>query len=151
MTLKPYLCRFNHASLTDMLPRFYLHVTTATRGNNILDKVYTNRKDSYKSTPVPYLGLSDHISIMMVPASQPVLKNSKPVQKTITLWPDDTACVLQDCIGYTDWQISGKRRLMNERWIWRSMQHQSLATSVNASVMSLPPGQLPSALTRSHG
>lgn len=57
-----------HVSLTDMLPRFYQHVTIATCGNNILDKVDTNRKDSYKSTPLPHLGLSDHISVMMVPS-----------------------------------------------------------------------------------
>lgn len=77
-----------------MLPRFYLHITIATHGSNILDKVYTNRKDSYKSTPIPYLGLSDHTSVMMVLAYQPVLKTSKLVQKTITLWPDDAACAL---------------------------------------------------------
>lgn len=38
---------FYHVSLMDMLPRFYQHVTIATCGNNTLDKVYINRKDSY--------------------------------------------------------------------------------------------------------
>lgn len=75
-----------------MLPRFYQHVTIATCGNNTLDKVYTTRKDSYKSIPLPHLGNSDHISVMMVPAYQPVLKTSKPVQMTITLWADDAFC-----------------------------------------------------------
>uniref|UniRef100_A0A3B1IEK6 Reverse transcriptase domain-containing protein n=1 Tax=Astyanax mexicanus TaxID=7994 RepID=A0A3B1IEK6_ASTMX len=76
-----------------------------TRGNNTLDHVYSSVKDAYKAFPRPHLGLSDHISIMLVPAYHPPLRRSKPTQKTITVWPSDGAAVLQDCFGCTDWQV----------------------------------------------
>lgn len=82
---------FNHVKLTDTLPRFYQHVSIATRGNNTLDRVYTNKWDSYRAVPCLHLGFSDYISIMLAPAHHPVLKANKPTQKTITVWPRGAA------------------------------------------------------------
>ncbi|XP_068604292.1 sorting nexin-7 [Brachionichthys hirsutus] len=96
---------FNHVNLTDILPRFHQHVNIATRGNNTLDRVYTNRKDSYRATPRPHLGLSDHISIMLVPSYRPVCRSTRPTQKSTTVWPGDAASKLQDCFERTEWQI----------------------------------------------
>ncbi|KAI4901454.1 hypothetical protein NFI96_022824 [Prochilodus magdalenae] len=96
---------FNHVNLTNILPRFYQHIDIPTRGNNTLDRVYTNIRDAYRAVPHPHLGLSDHISIMRVPAYHPPLRRSRPTQKTITVWPSDADAVLQDCFGCTDWHV----------------------------------------------
>ncbi|CAI5678409.1 unnamed protein product [Oreochromis niloticus] len=94
---------FNHVNLTDILPRFHQHVTIPTRGNNMLDRVYTNMRDTYRAVPRPHLGLSDHICIMLVPAYHPPLQHSKPTQKTV--WPNDGDSELQDCFECAAWQV----------------------------------------------
>ncbi len=57
----------------------------ATRGNNTLDFVYTTVKNAYKA--------------------EPVLKLAKPVQKQITVWPDNATSALQDYFKDTDWNM----------------------------------------------
>lgn len=37
---------FNHVKLTDILPLFHQHVSMATKGNNMLDCVYTNKQEA---------------------------------------------------------------------------------------------------------
>ncbi|KAL0174662.1 hypothetical protein M9458_030630, partial [Cirrhinus mrigala] len=96
---------FNHANLKSVLPKFYQHVNFATRGNNTPDLVYTTEKNAYKAEPHPHLGYSDHISVMLMPAYRPLLKLTKPVQKQITVWPDDATSTLQDCFQCTDWNM----------------------------------------------
>ncbi|KAI3375424.1 hypothetical protein L3Q82_021910, partial [Scortum barcoo] len=75
------------------------------RGNNTLDRVYTNKRDAYRAVPHPHLGFSDHISIMLVPAYRPLLRRHTPTQRTITVWPSDAVPALQVCFQPTDWQI----------------------------------------------
>ncbi len=87
---------FNHANLKTVLPKFYQHVHFATRGNNTLNFVYTTEKNAYKAVPHPHLGYSDHISVMLIPAYRPLLKLAKPVQKLITIWPENATSTLQD-------------------------------------------------------
>ncbi len=96
---------FNHANLKAVLPKFYQHVNFATRGNNTLDFVYTTVKNAYKAVPRPHLGYSDHISVMLIPAYRPLLKLAKPVQKLITIWPENATSSLQDCFQCTDWNM----------------------------------------------
>ncbi len=96
---------FNHANLKTVLPKFYQHVNFATRGNNTLDFVYTTGKNAYKAEPRPHLVYSDHISVMLIPAYRPLLKLAKPVQKLITIWPNDATSTLQDCFQCTDWNM----------------------------------------------
>ncbi len=96
---------FNHANLKTVLPKFYQHVNFATRGNNILDFVYTTVKNAYKAVPRPHLGYSDHIYVMLIPAYRPLLKLAKPVQKLITIWPENATSTLQDCFQCTDWNM----------------------------------------------
>ncbi len=96
---------FNHANLKTVLPKFYQHVNFATRGNNILDLVYTTVKNAYKAVPRPHLGYSDHISVMLIPAYRPLLKLAKPVQKLITIWPENATSTLQDYFQCTDWNM----------------------------------------------
>ncbi len=96
---------FNHANLKTVLPKFYQHVNFATRGNNTLDFVYTTVKNAYKAVPRPHLGYSDHISVMLIPAYRPLLKLAKPVQKLMTIWPENATSTLQDCFQCTDWNM----------------------------------------------
>ncbi len=73
--------------------------------NNTLDFVYTTVKNAYKAVPRPHLGYSDHISVMLIPAYRPLLKLTKPVQKLITIWPENATSTLQDCFQCTDWNM----------------------------------------------
>lgn len=43
-------------------PNPCLHISCPTRGNNILDLVYTNIAEAYKAISLPHLGQSDHLS-----------------------------------------------------------------------------------------
>ena len=83
-----------------------VQVKIATQGNNTLDKVYTNRRETYRAFPRPHLCSSDHISIMLAPAYCAVLKNKKATEKDITVWPSGAISMLRDCFECTDWQMS---------------------------------------------
>ncbi len=96
---------FNLTNFKTVLPKFYQHVNFATRGNNTLDFVYTTVKNAYKAEPSPDLRYSDHISVMLIPVYRPLLKLAKPVQKHITVWPDNATSALQDCFQDTDWNM----------------------------------------------
>ncbi|KAL0152069.1 hypothetical protein M9458_052623, partial [Cirrhinus mrigala] len=63
------------------------------------------KKNAYKAEPRPHPDYSDHISVILIPAYRPLLKLTKPVQKQITVWPDDATSTLQDCFQYTDWNM----------------------------------------------
>ncbi len=68
--------------------------------------LYNSEKRIQSWTPPhPHLGFSDHISVMLIPAYRPLLKLAKPVQKQITLWPDNATSALQDCFQDTDWNM----------------------------------------------
>ncbi|KAI3358987.1 hypothetical protein L3Q82_015367 [Scortum barcoo] len=123
---------FNHVNLTDTLPKFYQHVTIPTRGNNTLDRVYTNKRDAYRAVPHPHLGFSDHISIMLLPACRPLLRRHTPTQRTITVWPSDAVPALQDCFSAQTGRFSGRQLSVRERWTWRSIHRLSSATSASA-------------------
>ncbi|KAK0137023.1 hypothetical protein N1851_026795 [Merluccius polli] len=59
---------FNHANLKTVLPKLYQHVNFPTREKNTLDLVYTSLKGAYKASPLPHIGLSDHLTVMLMPA-----------------------------------------------------------------------------------
>lgn len=79
---------FNHISLKTVFPRFKQYVDFKTRGENILDLVYSNTAEAYKVIPQPHLGLSDHKSVLLVPAYKPMLKRARATQSHIRVWPD---------------------------------------------------------------
>ncbi len=62
-------------------------------------------KNAYIAELRPHLRYSDHISVMLIPAYRPLLKLAKPVQKQITVWPDNATSALQDCFQDTDWYM----------------------------------------------
>jgi hypothetical protein len=56
---------FNAGKLKSVLPNFYQHVKCATRGETILDHLYSTHRDGYKALPRPPFGKSDHTSILL--------------------------------------------------------------------------------------
>lgn len=91
-----------------------LHVDFPTRGNNILDLVYTIHKGTYKAIPLPHLGLSDHINVMLMPDRQRV-KAIKPVRKNVRVWPEGASSALQDCVEKTDWGMFKEAAIYNNQ------------------------------------
>ncbi|KAK0145556.1 hypothetical protein N1851_015510 [Merluccius polli] len=96
---------FNHANLKKVLPKFKQYVDFPTRGNNVLDCVYCNITGGYRATPLPHLGQSDHSTVMLIPAYQPLVKRTKPIVKVTRSWPDGAISALQDCFDTTDWDM----------------------------------------------
>ncbi|KAI5085415.1 hypothetical protein C0J45_23129 [Silurus meridionalis] len=96
---------FNHANLKTVLPKLHQYVDFATRGANTLDLVYTNIPAAYYAEPRPYLGYSDHCSVMLIPAYRPLIRRSKPVLKQVKTWPEGATSALQDCFECTDWDM----------------------------------------------
>ncbi len=95
---------FNHANLKTVLPKFYQHVKFATRRNNTLT-LFTHRKERLQGCTPPPPQVLRHISVMLIPAYRPLLKLAKPVQKLITIWPENATSTLQDCFQCTDWNM----------------------------------------------
>ncbi|CAJ1076957.1 uncharacterized protein LOC125983400 [Xyrichtys novacula] len=96
---------FNHADLKTVLPKFYQHVKCTTRGDKTLDKVYSNIKLGYRAKPLPHLGQSDHLSLLLIPAYAPLRKSTPTITKTVTTWPDGASQQLQDCLDRTNWEV----------------------------------------------
>uniref|UniRef100_A0A8C5DT67 Reverse transcriptase domain-containing protein n=1 Tax=Gouania willdenowi TaxID=441366 RepID=A0A8C5DT67_GOUWI len=96
---------FNHANPKSVLPQLHGHIKFPTRGNNILDNVYTVNKGAYKALPLPHLGASDHSTVMLMPAYRPLVKAIKPVRKQVRVWPEGSTEALQDCFSTTDWSM----------------------------------------------
>ncbi len=96
---------FNHADLKNVFPKIHQHVAFPTRGKNTLDFVYTTQRGAYKALPLPHLGASDHITVMLMPAYRPLVKVIKPIHKQIQVWPEGSSEALQDCVDTTDWNM----------------------------------------------
>ncbi len=68
-----------------------MHIDFPTRGNNTLDFVYTTQRGANKTLPLPHLGASDHITVMLMPAYRPLVKVIKPIHKQIQVWPEGSS------------------------------------------------------------
>lgn len=68
----------SQACLKSVLPKFTQYVNCATRGNNTLHHVYCNLKYAYRTVPLPHLGLSDHLSLLLLLAYTPLRRTAKP-------------------------------------------------------------------------
>lgn len=96
---------FHYADLKAAPHKFHQHVKWATRGVNTLDKVYSNIKQGYKARPLPHLGQSNHLSLLLIPACKPLRKTAPIITKTVTTWPEDASQQLQDCFDRTNWEV----------------------------------------------
>ncbi|KAK0136949.1 hypothetical protein N1851_026882 [Merluccius polli] len=94
---------FIQANMTTVFPHFHQYVNFATRGENTLDRIYSNIKWAFKTAPRPHLGSSDHLSVMLIPAYKPLLTRNKPTVKQVRVWPAGAMEALQDCFEHTDW------------------------------------------------
>jgi hypothetical protein len=70
---------FNAGKLKSVIPHFYQHVKSTTRGKKILDHLYSTHRDVYKALPRPPFGKSDHNFILLIPAYKQKLKQEAPV------------------------------------------------------------------------
>ena len=102
---------FNRTNLKTVLPKLYQHVKCATRGDNTLDKVYTNIKNGYRARQLPQLDQSDHMSLLLIPAYKPIRKSAPITTKTVKTWPEGAMEQLQDCFATTDWSVFENRDL----------------------------------------
>ena len=96
---------FNRACLKAVLPKFIQYVKCATREGRILDHVYCNIRHAYRAVPQPHIGLSDHLSLHLIPAYTPHIRKNKPTTRTINTWPEDALSQLQDCFSTTEWGL----------------------------------------------
>ncbi len=109
-------------TLISVFPKIHQHVDFPTRGNNTLDFVYTTQRGAYKALPLPHLGTSDHITVMLIPAYRPIVKVTKPVHKQIQVWPEGSSEALQDCFNTTDWNMFKQAATYNNTTVmplWR--------------------------------
>ena len=88
-----------------MLPKLPQHVKCATREANTLDKVYSNIKLSFRAKPLPHLGQSDHVSLLLIPAYTPLRKSAPTTSRTVKTWPEGASQQLQECFESTNWDV----------------------------------------------
>lgn len=81
-----------------MLLRLYHYFKCATRGANILDKVYSNLKLGFRASPLPHLGQSDHLFLLL-------RKTASPITKIVKTWPVCASQQMQDYFDRTDWDV----------------------------------------------
>ncbi|KAM9358386.1 beta-1,3-galactosyl-O-glycosyl-glycoprotein beta-1,6-N-acetylglucosaminyltransferase-like [Symphorus nematophorus] len=58
---------------------------STTRGNNMLDQAYTNRRVAYRAVPRLHLGFSDHIKIMLILAHGPIFREAATNEDRVDL------------------------------------------------------------------
>lgn len=104
-TLSIVLGDFNQVNMRTVLPDFRQQVTCPTRGDRTLDHCYCKLKGAYKSVPRANFGNSDHSTVLLIPAYKQKLKQSKPTQRTIQVWSQESVDQLQDCFEQTNWDL----------------------------------------------
>lgn len=57
---------------------------------------------AYRAVAAPHLGVSDHISVELIPAFKPLICRSKPIITTVKVWTEAASSALQDCFEHTD-------------------------------------------------
>ncbi len=115
---------FNQTDLRRVLPKFHRHVYTPTRGSNILDHVYMNIPSSYKALPCPHFGLSDHISLLLLPTYSQLIKRVKPSEKIVQVWTHGATSALQDCLSAQTGTCSETLPLRRTTSILRNIHHR---------------------------
>lgn len=61
---------FNKGNLSQELPKYRQFVKCPTREKNTLDHCYTTVSNAYHAVPRAALGLSDHVTIHLIPLIQ---------------------------------------------------------------------------------
>lgn len=84
---------------------FQQYVNNSTRKNKILDKCYGNVKDAYAAKIRPPLSNLEHNTIQWIPTFRSVIKRSKPVSKTVSVYQDVNKEGLSGCFLAMDWDV----------------------------------------------
>ncbi len=64
---------FNHADLKSVFPKIQQHVDFQ-QGKKYAGLCLHHQRGAYKALPLPHLGASDHITVMLMPAHRPLVK-----------------------------------------------------------------------------
>ncbi len=75
---------FNKANLRQVMPNFYQHVSSPTRGPNILDHCYSQCKNAYNARSLQAFGKLDHAVICLTPEYKQRLIQEPPVEREVT-------------------------------------------------------------------
>lgn len=76
-----------------------------TRKKNILNHVYFNIKQAYRTLPQSHASQSDHLSLYLKPAYTPCRIQTNPIRKLISVWVGNTVSQLQDCSIKREWSV----------------------------------------------
>lgn len=95
---------FNYVDIRTVPSKFLQHMNCNLRGANILDKVYPNNKLGCRARPLPHLGQSDQMSLLLI-MMHPPQESALPTTRIVKTWPDDASKQLQDCYNRTCWDI----------------------------------------------
>ena len=93
---------------------------------NLMDKVYSNIRKGCIATPLPHLGLSDHMSMSMFLI---VRRRAHPLSKSVKIWPESGFHQLQNYFENTVWSSNTKTK--------RSTPYLCSPTSTSVSTTSL--------------
>lgn len=104
-SVKIILGDFNQFELDEYIPNYDQYVKCTTRGENTLDKMYCNVKDSYRVIKKPPLGKADHNMLYCVPKYKQLLKREKCTKINVRDWDEDHEIRLQGCFDCTDWSV----------------------------------------------
>lgn len=96
---------FNHCNLRKNIPKLHQFVNFPTRGNNILDKCYSNIRNAYTAVSKPHFGKCDHLAILLQPTYIKRFKADPVTVRTVKMWTDDALAELQGCLEATDMSI----------------------------------------------
>ncbi len=75
----------NKANFRTIAPKNFQHITINTRGDRVLDHCYSPFRDTYKSLSRPPFDISDHSSVLLLPAYRQKLKReaTRPQDNTM--------------------------------------------------------------------
>ncbi|KAJ8354281.1 hypothetical protein SKAU_G00218480 [Synaphobranchus kaupii] len=66
---------------------------------------YTNIKNSYSSRAKPSISSSDHNAVHLIPVYKTKLKSSRPVEKTVKVWSEESRETMKGSYLCTDWEV----------------------------------------------
>ena len=104
-TLRIICGDFNKCKAQKAMKGYHQHVTCPTRGQNTLDLLFTNVKNSHSCKRLCALGRSDHNLIYLHPEYRPLTQREPPVEKVVTSWTRQAWDTLRASLECTDWSV----------------------------------------------
>jgi len=115
-------------------------VYSPTRGNALLDKIYTNMSDWYlKTTVLPNIGKSDHRTVLMQPARQNQKRNDHHINVTLRSNDRNGKNLLANALVNYNWERLNRMDSVD-----------SMVTFFNETILTLLNTFLPVRIVRRH-